>query len=69
MVIHVETPGGEVIASGDIDVTVDEGRVFVNLHTHDPLWAHAPTESEAMEALAQNLEKVAARIRAKMKEG
>lgn len=39
MIIHVETPGGETITSGEIRITCDPfGRSYANLHTDDPLW-------------------------------
>lgn len=64
MIVHVETPGGEVLVSGEIKFSLD-GRCYANLHTHDCLWSHGANATEALENLANNLETIAAHIRRK----
>jgi hypothetical protein len=70
--IHVETPGGETIASGEIKITSDAVATYATLYLDDPISGRAYTEvcgplSEyvALTSLASALEKIAKRIREK----
>ncbi len=70
--IHVETPGGETIASGKVEITMDSVATYATLYLDDPVSGRAYTEicgpmsdQIALSSLANALEKVAARIREK----
>lgn len=68
---HVETPGGEVVVSGQVTLNRDvrSSDVIARLETDAyPFVTIGATDFEALEALATKLERAAARIREKAME-
>lgn len=72
MKIHVETRGGETIASGEIRITSDSVATYATLDLDESISGRAYTdvcgpmsEQIALYSLASALEKIAKRIREK----
>lgn len=72
MKIHIETLGGETIASGEIRITSDSVATYATLDLDESISGRAYSdicgplaEQIALYSLASNLEKLAARIRVK----
>lgn len=72
IVVHVETRGGEPIASGNIEITSDAVATYATLHLDESISGRAYTdvcgpmsEQIALYSLAAHLEKLAKRIRTK----
>lgn len=70
--IHVETPGGETIASGKVEITADSVATYATLHLDEVVSGRAYTEIcgplskyVALVSLASALERIAKRIREK----
>lgn len=62
-VIHVQTRGGEVIASGRVVLSSDDLATYATLVIDEPISGRGADQTEAMLKLARNLEAVATRIR------